>query len=177
MSVAVDTSGLSKMATNFAEASGLKAQFVQANLAHLGTKLVAIIRESLEQHRYRGELQDSVSATLEPERLTVGPRKKYKGGWDAGWILQTGTGPIERVPFAPIKAWAEHRGLPAGPVWYKIKTVGVSGHPWLERTIDRPDFGRALDQAALKTGMTLYAYGILGVPGSQEILNSTMYGS
>ena len=165
------------MAVRFAAVSGVKGRFVQANLADLGVKLTAVIRDSLEPHRYKGELQDSVSAQVSGETLTVGPRKKFKGGWDAGWILQSGTGPIERLPFAPIKAWAEFRGLPAGPVLFKIKTVGVSGHPWLERTIDRPDFGQALNQAALKTGMTLFAYGILGEPGSQQILNATYYGS
>ena len=88
---------------------------------------------------------ESVQAEYDPSttRLAIGPTAT-RGRYDAGLILQRGTGPIANAPFGPIAAWAESKGLPARPVWYKIKTKGVAAHPWLEDVLSDGRTGVAI---------------------------------
>jgi len=107
-------------------------------LSALGPTLMSRMRTALMANRYTGGLEESVRADYDrgAKRLTVGPTKKTADGkWDRGMILELGTRPIPRAPWTPIRLWANFRGLPAFPVWWKIRTKGVAAHPFLDRTL------------------------------------------
>lgn len=173
----VDNKQLEAMADRFAQIPGMRAMFVRRNLTELGRELKTVVNRALEEHRYTGALQQSLGVAVDGDWLEVGPTRKYGGGWDAGWILQSGTRPIARVPFEPIRRWAEFRGLPAGPVWYKIKTKGVSGHSWLEKVFSQAEFRQALDRRARAMGLTFFAYGLVGAQRAEStIVTAGEYG-
>lgn len=167
MSVTVTSTGLVEMAQRLSEVSGIKGRFVRGNMKVLGGRIQWIMRQSLREHRYTGELEESVQYDATDTEVEIGPTKKYKGGYDAGRILSTGTGPIPNLPFEPIRRWAEFRGLPAGPIWMSIRQTGIKPHPWIEKVMMRGDFRTALDHSAKRLGMSLVAYGLIGDAAAQ----------
>lgn len=40
-------------------------------------------------------------------------------------------------PFAPIRDWAEKKGLPAGAIWQSIRQHGTKPHPYLKPALDK----------------------------------------
>ena len=164
--VAIRTENLEPMIRAFSTAPEWQGRFVSANMEQLGRRLAYLMRIQLKPNRYTGTLEDSTVSTYNPgsQRLEIGPTAKRKG-WDAGMLLQRGTGPIPRVPFAPIKAWAEFRGLPAGPVYWKIKTRGAAAHPFVEETLARGDVQVAIRNTAARIGHQIAAYALQQVPG------------
>jgi hypothetical protein len=168
--VTVEAFGLKEMAERLSQVDGIKGRFIQGNMKVLGGRIQWIMRQTLQEHRYTGQLEESVQYDATDTQVEIGPTKKYKGGYDAGRILSTGTGPIPNLPFEPIKRWAEFRGLPAGPVWMKIKQEGISPHPWIEKVMMRGDFRTALEHSAKRLGMALVAYGLIGDSAAQQEL-------
>lgn len=111
---------------------------VQRTLKTLGPAAVRRMKEAVNPHWYTGALEESIRAEYHDGGMTVeiGPAAK-RGKWDAGLLLELGVPHgIPRAPWGPIAAWANYRGLPAFPIWYKIRTVGVAEHPFLERTVE-----------------------------------------
>ena len=104
----------------------------------LGEKIVTNMRAAVEENRYTKALEDSITSEYDVEgmRLEISPKELRGGKWDAGLLLELGTRPIPNLPWAPIKAWADFRGIPAFPVWFKIREQGVSPHPFLDRTLE-----------------------------------------
>jgi len=72
------------------------------------------------QPKYTGKLQGAtdIEETGDLE-ITIGP-----WGIDYALDLIEGTSTIDAT-FSEIAAWADFRGLPAGPVWYKLITEGI----------------------------------------------------
>lgn len=101
----------------------------------LGRLGVDAMRDMVDVNRYTGKLGSSISATYQDDGATavISP-KVMRGRWDGGLILEMGTRPIPNAPWAPIKKWANFKGLPGFPVWYKIRMHGVAAHPFLMRT-------------------------------------------
>lgn len=161
MSVSIVSPDLQKLVQRLAQAEQMHTRFVSGNMNSLGRRLAYIVRRALNQNKYTGGLQNSVKSQLEGDRLEVGPTLKRRG-YDAGWLLEEGTRPIPRLPFGPIKKWAEFRGIPAGPVWYKIKTRGVSPHPWLDRAMSAGDTRVAIENTAKRIGMQLATFTMKG---------------
>ena len=95
------------------------------------------MKEAIAKHRYTGALEGSISGEFTDGgyTLTISPKALRGNRWDAGVLLEQGTGPIPRAPWLPISRWAEFRGLPAVSIWLKIRAVGVTAHPFLERTL------------------------------------------
>jgi hypothetical protein len=175
--ITVEEIGLKEMAERLSNVSGIRGRFVRGNMQKLGGRIQWIMRQSLREHRYTGELEESVQYEATDDAVEIGPTKKYKGGHDAGRILETGTGPIPRLPFEPIRKWAEFRGIPAGPVWMSIRERGIKPHPWLEKVMMRGDFKTALENSARRLGMALVAYGLIGdAAAQQEIARSDFEG-
>jgi hypothetical protein len=133
----------------------------------LGAIVVGEMKAAVEQHRYTGALSDSITH----ESADRGYEQRIhptamRGAYDAGTILELGTRPIPNLRWAPIRAWADFKGLPAFPVWWKIRTLGVSEHPFLQRTLDAS--GAHIMEAAQRMVMTaaeqiLYGGGKVGV--------------
>lgn len=120
----------------------------------LGRLGVDAMRDMVDVNRYTGKLGGSISATYADDGSTVAISPKVmRGKYDGGLLLEMGTRPIPNAPWQPIKRWANFKGLPAFPVWYKIRTRGVSPHPFLERTLNEimPEvdavLGELLDEA------------------------------
>jgi hypothetical protein len=76
----------------------------------------------------------------------VGRTGQTRAGWRAeregnGWIVgnpyawaayvNDGTRP-HTAPFDRIKEWADFRGLPAGAVWWAIRTKGTKANPYID---------------------------------------------
>lgn len=123
-------------------------QRAKRHMQALGPQVVRRMKYAVMENVYTGALQESIQDEYEDGGLTVliAPTV-MRGRWDGGSILEMGTRPIPRAPWAPIARWAGFRGLPAFPIVWKIRTSGVSPHPFLDRTLEdsAPDFNEALD--------------------------------
>lgn len=110
---------------------------VRTHLATLAPELEDRMREAIADNRYTGALEESINHEFQDGgyELHIHPTAK-RGAYDAGTLLELGVPHPVRVPWAPIKAWAEFRGLPPFPIWYKIRTQGIDAHPFLDRTRD-----------------------------------------
>jgi hypothetical protein len=156
-----DISDLAGIGENLQRIEDWAPQFIDSNMEQLGRRIAYLMQQQVEPNYYTGSLSDSIVSDYDPgaRRLEIGPTVK-RGRWDGGLILQRGTGPIPNAPWFPIKEWAEYRGIPAFPVWYKIRTEGVDAHPFLEETLQRGDVQVALAHTAGRIGMHFVAYGL-----------------
>lgn len=126
-------------------------QRASKHMRALGPKVVRRMKYAVIENVYTGALQESIRDEYQDGGLTVIVSPTVmRGRWDGGSILELGTRPIPRAPWAPIARWAGFRGLPAFPIVYKIRTQGVSAHPFLQRTLDDADsdLTEALDDIA-----------------------------
>lgn len=78
----------------------------------------------------QGSLQQSIVAEAYETKAYVYPSQSH-----AEWV-QKGTRP-HTAPFAPIKKWAERRGLPPGAVWHSIRRKGTKPNKFIDRTTDK----------------------------------------
>ena len=138
MTFSIRVEGLQPLIQRFSRAPQIANQVVRARMDGLGRRIKFIMRQSIKPNRYTGAIEESVEYAVGDKRVEIGPTAK-RGRFDAGLLLEMGTGPIPNLPFAAIAKWAEFRGVPAGAVWWKIKTKGVTPHPFLQRTADRGD--------------------------------------
>ena len=106
----------------------------------LGERVSEIMRQVVEPHRYTGALSDSITSEYNDgdQSVSIFPTA-MRGQYDAGQILELGTRPIPNAPYGPIAAWADFKGLPAFPVWWKIRNEGVNAYPFLQDTLDAAD--------------------------------------
>lgn len=126
-------------------------------LPALGLQVIGEMRKAIRQNRYKGDTERSITSVYSKTEmeLHVGPTHQ-RGNHDAGVLLELGTRPIPNVPWLPIKRWAEFRGIPAWPVYKKIREKGVSPHPFMDRTLvsSMPKIKKTLrmiaDQLAVK---------------------------
>ena len=134
--LAIEAPDVQRVRDNIAQLPRWMPAIMRTHMKTLRTVAVDAMREAVLENRYTGSLEESIRGEFEDDgkRLIVGPTVK-RGRWDGGLILEMGTRPIPKLPFAPIKKWAEFRGLPPFPIWHKIKTEGVSPHPFLDRTM------------------------------------------
>ena len=164
--LSITSEDLNKLGASFASAGQWHGEFVDANMRGLGRRIAYLMRQQIRHHRYKGTLEESVTSAYDPGamKLEVGPTAK-RGKYDAGLILQRGTGPIARLPFAPIAAWAAFRGLPAGPIWFKIREKGIDAHPFLEETLARGDTQTALKNTAKRIGVQFVVKALQSLTG------------
>ncbi len=157
MIISISTDGaLNDIERSLTTAPSWTPSKVQRTLKTLGPVVVRRMKEAVNANRYTGALEESIRAEYRDSGLTVeiGPTAQ-RGKWDAGLLLELGVPHgIPRAPWAPIAAWASYRGLPAFPIWYKIRTEGIAAHPFLERTVEAIEgdveaaTGRLLDDLA-----------------------------
>ena len=110
---------------------------IRTHLPRLGERIVEVMRSTVEPNRYTGGLSDSITSEYDDgeQSVAIFPTVE-RGQYDGGLILELGTRPIPNAPYAPIAAWADFRGLPAFPVWWKIRVEGVTAHPFLQATLE-----------------------------------------
>ena len=169
---------LKRFAKSFGDAPKWSKTYVKRNMIQLGRRVAYIMRQNVKRHRYTGALEDSIISEYKEgirPQVEIGPHAK-RGRWDAGLILERGTRPIERLPFGPIKKWAEFRGLPAGGVWYNIKTRGVKKHPFLDRTMQDGRTQVALKNTAKRIGKDLALYSVQKFPGGGFASDVSIFG-
>lgn len=153
MSVTVKSDGvLEAVAAKLGDAPSWLPTIAERHMPWLGAQVGETMEGVLEGNRYTGELQSSIVSDYNPTEQTVSihPTAQRGGRGDGGVILELGTGPIPNAPYGPIAAWAAFRGLPAFPVWWKIRTVGLDAHPFLQRTFDDGATGAAMTTAATR---------------------------
>ncbi|KKK62525.1 hypothetical protein LCGC14_3003470, partial [marine sediment metagenome] len=155
--IRITTENVAELGENLVDSQHWVARFTDSNMEGLGRRIAFLMRLQIRPHKVSGALEESVISVYEKAgmKLQIGPTRKYRGGWDAGLILQRGTKPIPNLPFAPIAAWAGFRGLPAGPIWMSIKTKGVKAHPFLDETLARGDVSVAIRNTARRIGVDL----------------------
>ena len=139
---------------------------VRENMLTLRDIAVDNMREAVSENNYTGALADSIQGTFEDGGMTVDIHPTVqRGRWDGGAILELGTGPIPNAPWIPIRDWAESKGLPGFPVWFKIRAEGVAAHPFLDRTYEKTEprieeTGRRIVEKAAE--MVLFGGGKVG---------------
>jgi hypothetical protein len=140
---------LEAVGARLASAPDWMPEILGTHMPWLGDMEVDVMTGILERNRYTGELQSSVISQYDPltQEVKIFPTA-MRGEWDAGALLMDGTRPIRNAPFGPIKAWAESHGLPAYPVWWKIRTVGVAAHPFLMDTLNNGQTTGNMNEAA-----------------------------
>ncbi len=149
--IRITSKGIREMAENLAIAGKDVHAEVRETMEHMGPIIVNMMRRQMSDHRYTGELSESIEWSYAPHdrTLRVGSNLMRKQ-WNAMAILERGTGPNDAVPFTPIAAWAAFKGIPAGPVWMSIKQKGTKGYPIAEPTINRPEYSRTINAGAKK---------------------------
>ena len=158
MSVTIKSDGkLEAVVANLESGATWMPKIIEQGMRALGKQVITRMQAAIEPNRYTGALSESITSEYDSAQMAVSifPTAK-RGNYDGGVILELGTGPIPNAPWAPIARWAEFRGLPAFPVVYKIRTVGVSEHPFLQRTLD-----------SAEPDMTLTAGWIVGSAGAK----------
>ena len=150
-----------------ADAARWVPRFIEENMMGLGRRVTYLMQQQIRRHKVTGGLASSVIIGYDTRkmRLEIGPTKKYGGRWDAGLILQRGTRPIPNMPWGPIREWAAFRGLPAGPIWMKIKMKGIDAHPFLRETLERGDTRVAIRNTAKRIGIDLASGTLQTFPG------------
>jgi len=136
--IAIKSDGvLEQVAENMQQAPSWMPKLIRKEIKRLGPRAVRSMQGFTARNYYTGALTKSVKAEYKDDGHTVqvGPTA-MRGRWDAGLILEFGTRPIARCPYAPIKAWADVKGAPMPGAWLKIRTSGVSPHPFLDDTLD-----------------------------------------
>ena len=123
---------------NLATAPEWTPRIIETAMHPLGSRIVGNMQSAVSDNRYTGDLEESISYDYNTGamQLEISP-KAMRGKWDAGLLLELGTRPIPNAPWSPIKAWADFRGVPGFPILMKIREVGVSPHPFLDRTLER----------------------------------------
>ena len=171
MSITVKSDGvLEQVAAKLADAPSWLPTVAERHMPWLGAQVGEVMEGVLEGNRYTGELQSSIVSEYNPteQAVSIHPTAQRGGRGDGGVILELGTGPIPNAPYGPIAAWAAFRGLPAFPVWWKIRTVGIDAHPFLQRTFDDGATGAAMVTAAERI-VTDGALEIAAAGGAQNI--------
>ena len=166
VSISVDTSEIRRVIANFGTASSWMPPIVDKDMIALGAKLKQIMKEQVKPRYYTGKLEGSIQSDYNSgtKTLEIGPTAK-RGNYDAGLIIELGTRRISGVPFKPIRDWGMARNLNMKQIrgaWLKIRDRGVSPHPFLMETMNRPDFQAALQDAATKMGVEIAAKAIAG---------------
>lgn len=137
------------LARNLRSTPSWMPKLISLAARRLGQAGVDVLRDVTDANRYTGALGESISAEYSDNDkiITISP-KAMRGKWDAGLLLEFGTKPIPNAPWAPIAAWAAFRGLPAGPVWMKIRRSGVNAHPFIDRALENlmPDIDPILEE-------------------------------
>ena len=102
-----------------------------------------------EAPRYGGQLRGSLYWDMvEPLVGRVFSELVYAAA------VMLGTGPIPNAPYGPIAEWAAHKGIPAFPVWYKIRTEGITANRFDERakTKTQAQMHKYMEMAIQATG-------------------------
>jgi len=154
--IEIDVGEVKRGIANLAKAHLWTPLIINRVMRDLGNDISKEMKDQIHEHRYRGILEDSIRSVYieQTKELTIGPDAK-RGGYDAGEILELGTGPIRGVPWSPIKAWAFKRGLgikQAGAIWHQIKEFGIKAHPFIQQTVNRPGFSGVLEKASDRIG-------------------------
>lgn len=102
-----------------------------------------------EAPRFRGQLRGSIKWDMVDD--LVG--RVYSDLIYSAAVLY-GTEPIPNAPYTPIAEWAEKKGLPAFPVWYKIRTEGISENRFDQRAWNKTkgQLQKYMDMAVQATG-------------------------
>ena len=121
-------------------------KLIQREIKRLGPVGTKRMQGMLGRNYYTGALMKSVQQEYKDEGLTVeiSPTAQ-RGRWDAGLLLEFGTRPIVKCPYAPIARWAGAKGAPMPAAWLKIRTKGVSPHPFMDDTLNavEPDLDKS----------------------------------
>ena len=141
---------LEQVAANLASAPSWMPKIKRKTIKWIGPSAVKKMQGMLGRNYYTGALMRSVEDeyTESDSVVTISPTAQ-RGKWDAGLILEFGTGPIPHAPWAPIARWADAKDAPMPGAWLKIRRVGVSAHPLLSDTLEavNPDLDEAIDKA------------------------------
>ena len=144
--IKLDMSELAQAISNLGRAESWVPPVIHKQMPMLGKQISALMKNQLSSHDYLGTLSQSVQSDYDAgtTTVTIGPDAK-RGSYDAGMIMEMGTAPIPNLPWYPIKAWAEARGVnnPRG-VWLGIRAGGVQPHPFLEATMNRFEFSATM---------------------------------
>lgn len=167
MSISIKSDGvLEAVSAKLAAAPSWLPAIYATHLPWLGAQIAETMEGVLERNRYTGGLQGSITARYDSAatEVAIGPTA-MRGAYDAGTLLEEGVGHPVAVPWAPIAAWADFRGIPAFPVWWKIRNVGIEAHPFLQPTMDDGQTQTAIEEGARRivTDAALEAVSVEGV--------------
>ena len=156
----VDVSELEELGEHFDTLEGAVRLIILANIKDLTELARDLSKIELEDVRYTGALEKSLTITVSPSNLMGAA---YPTAGHAIYV-RTGTRP-HWAPIGPLKKWAAkklgderagyaiQRSIAAhGTSVWQLYTRGMKSNPWPQRVIARSDFQQALKAAADRTG-------------------------
>jgi len=156
----VDASELVELGEHFQTLEGAVRKIILLNIRDVTEKAKDLSRVELEDVRYTGALEKSLTVTVSESNLmgAAYPTAAHR------MYVRTGTKP-HWAPIGPLKRWAaaklgdERLGYAVqrsiakyGTSNWQRYTRGTKANPWPIRVINRSDFQQALRMAAEKTG-------------------------
>ena len=159
----VDASELEALGEHFESLEGAVRRIIIKNITDLTEKARDLSKLELEDVRYTGALEDSLTVTVSPSNLmgAAYPTAKH------AIYVRTGTRP-HWAPIGPLLDWAAdklknrkagyavQRSIAAhGTSVWQLYTRGTKANPWPVRVIERSDFQQALQLAAQNTGQQI----------------------
>jgi hypothetical protein len=161
----IRTEGLKELIGGLEGAEKLYKSIVTGNLMALGGRIVYFCQRELQDVKYTGKLERSLSSHVDASgpRLTVGPTAPHS------IFVRMGTRP-HWAPIAPLKRWAkwklgdESAAYPVqksiakhGTSMYQQRKRGTKSNPWPLRVVERGDFKTALTATGKRIGENLAA--------------------
>jgi len=159
----VDASELEALGEHFVSLEDTIRGIIYDNIKDLTELARDLSKAELEDVRYTGALENSLTVTVSKSNLMGAA---YPTAAHAIYV-RTGTRP-HWAPIGPLKRWAaaklgdEKAAYPVqrsiaqhGTSVWQLYTRGTKANPWPVRVIERSDFQQALQLAAQNTGQQI----------------------
>lgn len=157
--------GLDQLTNRLEGMPAVYREVVIGNLMTLGGRVVYLCQLELEDVKYTGALERSLSSTIDTDApsLIVGPTAPHS------IFVRRGT-PPHWAPIGPLKRWAawklgdEKAAYPVqrsiaehGTSMYQLQKRGTMENPWPARVVARGEFRVALEATSARIGVELAA--------------------
>lgn len=142
--IVIEAPGFDELIKDFNKAPRIVGEQIQQAVRR---SAIHIQREAIKESPIdSGVLRSMINVTFPGEfSATISSDAKYS------IYVHEGT-PPHKAPFKPIAKWAQRKGIPAFPIWYKIQQKGTKANPFMKRGVKNAesDVKQEFDKAVKK---------------------------